>query len=142
MLIGHSFHFHEDYSDAEATNESSTGSAPGHTPSRRHSSISPYQMYPYQREWQFHSRQPLSEFSTPDGGGAMAGRSGEGTSFENQVESLLQSQKAMMKKQEELVGMVKGIAERVVDLEKVIVSKPTVEEKKLPPALSVSLSHK
>lgn len=135
--IGQSFQFDEPYPEIAADENPESPSAltlSGHTPSRCRNpsaSLSPYPMYPYQREWPFHSRQPLSELSNSNysGGGA--------STFGNQVESLLKSQKEIMKAQENLVSMVKGISERAEDLEKAVTSKKGEEDTKLPPALSV-----
>ena len=122
--------------DVESSGTELTPPSLDHTPSR-HRPTYQQGFHPYQRDWSFH--RPVPDFSCAPG---YNGGSPSNSLRDDNVESLLESQKSMMKAQKELVTMVKDISERVGNLEKVISSKSSpdcIEKKKLPPQLSVSL---
>lgn len=111
--------------------------SPDHTPSRLRGSTHwkqqpypPHPPHPYNREVPFQiSSRPLS---TPYRGPSVCNQ---------ELSSVLESQKVMMKAQENLMEMVKKVSERVEDIEKSQsqLSTPSPDdEKKLPPVLSVS----
>lgn len=110
-----------------------SGQTPGHTPSRRHPTYHDYQSYrdwpyPPNRQTAAHNFPCTPEYNSPSSG------------IGSQIESLLESQKEMMKVQQDLVNMVKDVSDRVGDLEQKVSNVTSGEEKmKLPPALSVSL---
>lgn len=142
VLGGPSTLFDEVYSDIESSELPQSPSPANsyslnYTPSRHVNSKSTYrpEFHPYQRDWSYHNR-PAPNF--PPTPGYSPGYSP--TNFDgSQIEMLLQSQKSMMKTQEELVQLVKGVSERVEKLEKTTASASLGDEvKKLPPQLSVS----
>lgn len=116
---GHSYYNEPD------TDHNETSSLSSHTPSR-HSSLSPYTpgYHPYQQDWSY--SRPLPDFSYKNN-----------SIMGVQIESILESQKSMMKAQEDMAKMVKNIAERVGDLEKTVPSSAG-ECLKMPSQLSVS----
>ncbi len=121
------------------------GATPDHcTPSRRRENVfQPYQPHPYARD---------PAFQNPSGPFAESGniryhfnnKSPVYTSNNSdQMASLMESQRIMMKAQENLIDMVKKVSERVEELEESVshsaTSTNTDDVKKIPPELSVSL---
>lgn len=92
-------------------------SLPGHTPSRRHAPKSPYhpEFPPYYSDWSYPNRQTaIPDFSCAPYYGSPS------SAIDSQVESLLESQKEIIKVQHDLVSMVKDVFDRVGDLEETV----------------------